>query len=97
MAERLKATDVTVGSRVRISLANPPWHHRVPGYARGRVGVVLCTQGVWDRPDDSARGVAPRREAVHSVALDSQDLWGPEAERFDVVIDVWSGDLEKVK
>lgn len=98
MAEELSSDEVIVGTTVRISLANPPWHHRVPGYARGRCGLVLRIQGVWERPDDSARGREPRRrEAVHSVVFRSRDLWGPDVERFDVVIDVWASDLEKVQ
>ncbi|PWK85073.1 nitrile hydratase [Lentzea atacamensis] len=70
MSERFRE-----GDRVRTSAADPDHHTRLPGYARGRVGVVIGDDGVHPLADLRARGIE-RPQPVHLVRFTARELFG---------------------
>jgi nitrile hydratase len=76
-----------VGDRVQVRRMRPEGHNRCPRYVRGIVGVVERVQCQDTRP-----GAGP--EPVYLVAFDNADLWGPDADRGSVAMDLWEGYLE---
>jgi nitrile hydratase beta subunit-like protein len=81
------------GQRVRTRLADPPWHTRLPRYARGRVGEVDAVRRPQPLPDDRARrNPDPRVEPVYTVRFAARELWGEGT--HTVTVDLWESYLE---
>jgi nitrile hydratase subunit beta len=82
------------GSRVRARLLDPDHHTRLPGYARGQLGVIVEGKGVFPLPDDRARGIAPPRvEMVYAVRFPAAALWGTGT--HTVTVELWESYLEE--
>ncbi len=83
-----------VGDRVRTKALGSAGHTRLPGYARGRTGVIHACHGAHVLPDASARG-EERAVPLYSVVFDAAELW-PEAggRRERIFIDLWESYLE---
>jgi nitrile hydratase subunit beta len=84
-----------LGETVRCRLDGAEGHTRLPGYARGREGVIHAHHGGHALPDASARG-EERGEHLYTVSFASADLW-PEAKGSAdrVFVDLWESYLEK--
>jgi nitrile hydratase subunit beta len=84
------------GDTVRVRIAAPSRHTRVPRYVRGRPGVIETVQGSWPLPDDRAHGVEPPAEPpVYTVRFASRDLFGPDgADDVTISVDLWEPYLE---
>jgi nitrile hydratase len=84
------------GDRVRCKAHGQCGHTRLPGYARGRAGMIHAHHGAHVFPDANARG-EERAEALYSVVFDAAELW-PEAagRRERVYLDLWESYLERV-
>lgn len=69
-------------------------HTRLPGYLRGRRGIVTAYRGVHVLPDASALG-EERAEPLYTVGFAAADLW-PEAEGSPdrIHADLWESYLE---
>ena len=82
-----------VGDPVRTVERGVPGHTRLPGYARGRRGVVHALHGTHVLPDSHALG-GDRAEPLYTVAFDAADLW-PEtgASEDRVYINLWESYL----
>ncbi len=80
--------------RVRCRLDGGEGHTRLPGYARGRAGIIDSHHGGHVLPDASARG-EKRGEHLYTVSFASADLW-PEAKGSAdrVFVDLWESYLE---
>ena len=78
---------------VRCRLDGGSGHTRLPGYVRGRVGVVHAHHGGHALADASSRG-EQRGEHLYTVRFASADLW-PEAtgSRDPVLVDLWESYL----
>jgi hypothetical protein len=63
------------GDLVRTSAVDPDHHTRLPGYARGRVGVVIGSDGVHPLSDLRARGIL-RPQPVYLVRFTARELFG---------------------
>lgn len=63
------------GQRVRIADRMPGVHHRVPGYAKGRVGRIERVCGVHGQPERFLRGDGRPRQRIYRVRLRQVDLW----------------------
>jgi nitrile hydratase len=63
------------GDRVRTSTVDPDHHTRLPGYARGRVGTVIGSDGVHPLADLSAQGIE-RKQPVYLVRFTARELFG---------------------
>ena len=84
-----------VGDRVRMRNHQPAGHTRLPGYARGRVGMVEALRGTHVYPDANAhaRGEAP--EPLYTVVFTAEELFGDGADpTLTVSIDAWEPYLD---
>ena len=84
-----------IGQPVRAKKINPTGHTRLPGYARGRTGIVDRIHGAHVFPDSNAhfRGEDPQH--LYSVRFSARELWGEEAApRDSVYIDLWESYLD---
>ena len=68
------------GERVRTKNMNPLGHTRLPRYARGRVGVVEAVRGCHVFPDSVTAGRGEDPKWLYTVAFDSRELWGAQAD-----------------
>ena len=93
--ENADAPAFAVGDRVRAKAMGAEGHTRLPGYVRGRLGVVEAYRGAHLLPDAGARG-EERAEPLYSVAFEAAMLW-PEAggRRDRVYLDLWESYLER--
>jgi nitrile hydratase len=65
----------SVGQRVRIGDDTPPVHHRVPGYAKGKAGVVERICGVHGMPEHFIRGDGQPFQRLYRVRILQSELW----------------------
>jgi nitrile hydratase subunit beta len=89
--ERLKP-----GDRVRVRPDYVPGHVRMPGYIRGKSGVVLSESPAYPFPDAHAHGVDAVDEPTFDVRFRSEDLWPNSADAAFVHVGVFRSYLERV-
>lgn len=83
-----------VGDRVRAKDIHPIGHTRLARYARGRVGTVEILQPAQLFPDTHAHFLGENPQHVYNVAFTSDELWGPEAEPFELRMDLYEDYLQ---
>jgi nitrile hydratase beta subunit len=83
------------GDRVRVKLDSVPGHMRMPGYIRGKAGVVVSESPAYPFPDAHAHGVASEDEPTYDVRFRSEDLWPGSAEPALVHVGVFQSYLER--
>ena len=66
------------GDRVRVRGDHVPGHVRMPGYIRGKSGVVVGVSPAYPFPDAHAHGNDAQEEPTYDVRFRAQDLW-PDA------------------
>lgn len=88
--ERFKA-----GDRVRVRTEHVPGHIRMPGYIRGKIGVVVSESPAYPFPDAHAHGVDAENEPTYDVRFRSEDLWPNSAEPALVHVGVFQSYLER--
>lgn len=85
------------GDRVRTRNVHPAGHIRMPGYVRGKLGVVDRSHGCFDLPDASAHG-EDVPEPLYTVRFEASELWGPQGRPGDGVrVDLWESYLEPMR
>ena len=84
------------GDRVRVRLDFVPGHIRMPGYIRGKTGVVVGESPAYPFPDAHAHGVAAEDEPTYDVRFRSEDLWPNGADAALVHVGVFQSYLERV-
>lgn len=89
--ERFKA-----GERVRVRDEHVPGHVRMPGYIRGKKGIVVSESPVYPFPDAHAHGVAAQDEPTYDVRFRSEDLWPNAADSALIHVGVFQSYLERV-
>jgi nitrile hydratase subunit beta len=89
--ERLKP-----GDRVRVRPDYVAGHVRMPGYIRGKSGVVLSESPAYPFPDARAHGVDAVDEPTFDVRFRSEDLWPNSADPAFVHVGVFRSYLERV-
>jgi len=65
----------SVGQRVRVADRTPAVHHRVPGYAKGRVGIVERVCAEHGRPETFIRGDGKPATRLYRVRFLQRELW----------------------
>lgn len=85
----------TIGDRVVVRELHPSGHIRMPGYVRGKRGVVVHVTPPVSFADASAHGLPRRLERTYHVRFDARELWEDAAENTTVVVDLWQSYLEK--
>jgi nitrile hydratase subunit beta len=69
-----------IGDRVRARNIHPATHTRLPGYARGHVGIVEALRGCHVFPDAAAIGQRENPQWLYTVRFEGRELWGDGAE-----------------
>ena len=83
-----------VGQRVRALGAVAAGPNRLPVYVRGHAGTVDSLQPASVLPDTNAVFEGENPQHVYSVRFGSRDLWGADAEDFDLTIELFESYLE---
>ena len=84
-----------IGQRVRTHAEPVPHHTRLPGYARGKCGVITRLHGCHVFADAHAQGLGERPEHLYTVVFDGEELWGAgAAPGLRVSVDAWQPYLE---
>ena len=84
------------GDRVRVKEDFVPGHIRMPGYIRGKIGVVVSESPAYPFPDAHAHGVKAADEPTYDVCFRSEDLWPNGADPALVHAGVFQTYLERV-
>jgi nitrile hydratase len=85
-----------LGMRVRTLTVAPPHHTRLPGYTRGKCGVIERIHGAHVFADTHAQGLGEQPQWLYTVAFDETELWGAGRPRqgSTVSVDAWEPYLE---
>jgi len=84
------------GDRVRVRSDYVPGHVRMPGYIRGKSGVVVSESPAYPFPDAHAHGIEAQDEPTYDVRFRSDDLWPNSADAALVHVGVFQSYLEKI-
>ena len=83
------------GQRVRTQAQPAPYHTRLPGYARGKCGVIARLHGCHVFADPHAQGIGENPEHLYTVVFTGEELWGADAAPgLQVSVDAWQPYLE---
>jgi nitrile hydratase len=82
------------GDRVRVKADHVAGHVRMPGYIRGKTGVVVGVSPAYPFPDAHAHGVEACDEPTYDVRFRSDDLWPGAADAALVHVGVFQSYLE---
>ena len=88
--------DFEVGERVRVKEEFVPGHIRMPGYIRGKTGVVVGVSPAYPYPDAHGHGLASPWQRTFDVCFSSQDLWPDGAEEAQIHVGVFHAYLDKL-
>jgi nitrile hydratase beta subunit len=81
------------GDRVRSKNNHPHGHTRLPGYARGKAGVIERDHGIFPFNDSNAHG-KENPQHVYLVRFAARELWGETASDKDsLFLDLWEEHL----
>jgi nitrile hydratase len=83
------------GDRVRVRNEYFAGHIRMPGYIRGKAGVVVRETPAYPFPDAHAHGVPAEDEPTYDVAFRAEDLWPEGADAALVHVGVFQSYLER--
>lgn len=84
------------GDRVRVRLDCVPGHIRMPGYIRGKAGVVVGESPAYPFPDAHAHAIEAQDEPTYDVRFRSEDLWPTCADPALIHVGVFQSYLERV-
>ena len=84
------------GDRVRVRTEHVAGHVRMPGYIRGKTGVVVAESPAYPFPDAHAHGVAAADEPTYDVRFNAEELWPHSADPAFVHVGVFQSYLERV-
>jgi nitrile hydratase subunit beta len=83
------------GDRVHVRGDSVPGHMRLPGYIRGKMGVVVSESPPYPFPDAHAHGVPAQDEPTYDVRFRSQELWPDSSDDALVHVGVFQSYLER--
>ena len=84
------------GDHVRVRSDYVPGHVRMPGYIRGKSGVVVSVSPAYPFPDAHAHGVEAADEPTYDVRFSAEELWPNSADPAFVHVGVFESYLERV-
>jgi nitrile hydratase beta subunit len=86
----------SLGQWVRTSSVAPQHHTRLPGYARGKRGLIERIHGAHVFADAHAQGLGEQPQWLYTVAFDEKELWGANTPRQQstVSVDAWEPYLD---
>ncbi|MFM9990090.1 MAG: nitrile hydratase subunit beta [Burkholderiaceae bacterium] len=83
-----------IGQTVRVRSDHVSGHVRMPGYIRGKVGVIVKQSPAYPFPDAHAHGIHADDEPTYDVQFKSQDLWPDTTDNALVHVGVFESYLE---
>lgn len=83
------------GDRVRVREEHVPGHARMPGYIRGKTGVVVGVSPAYPYPDAHAHGLPAEDEPTYDVQFRTEDLWPGSSDAARVHVGVFESYLER--
>jgi nitrile hydratase len=86
-----------VGDKVTVKTDYVPGHVRMPGYIRGKSGVVVGVSPAYPFPDAHGHGIKADDEPTYDVRFDSRDLWSDSADQAFVHVGVFESYLERAR
>jgi nitrile hydratase subunit beta len=89
------AQSFTVGERVRVKNEFTSGHTRMPGYIRGKTGMVVAITPPYPFPDSAGHGMAAAWEPTYDVRFRSGELWPDSSDPALVHVGVFQSYLEK--
>ncbi len=84
------------GDKVRVRTDHVPGHVRMPGYIRGKTGVVVGVSPKYPFPDAHAHGIHAEDEPTYDVRFNAEELWPNDADPAHVHVGVFESYLEPV-
>jgi len=84
-----------IGDRVRVRVDYVPGHVRMPGYIRGKAGVVIGQSPPYPFPDAHAHALPAQDEPTYDVRFRSDELWPESSEVALVHAAVFESYLER--
>jgi nitrile hydratase subunit beta len=84
-----------IGDRVRVKNEFVSGHVRMPGYIRGKTGVVVGISPPYPFPDASAHNLQSQDEPTYDVGFRTEDLWPNAADPATVHVGVFESYLER--
>jgi nitrile hydratase subunit beta len=84
------------GDKVRVRTDHVPGHVRMPGYIRGKTGVVVGVSPKYPFPDAHAHGIHAEDEPTYDVRFNAEELWPNDADPAHVHVGVFQSYLERV-
>jgi nitrile hydratase len=75
-----RAPKFKVGDRVRAKNIHPTRHIRLPGFVRGKLGMIEVYHGTHCHHEALATGRGEVPEHLYAVKFAATELWGPDAE-----------------
>ncbi len=83
------------GDQVQVREDYVPGHVRMPGYIRGKHGVVVGVSPAYPFPDAHAHGIEAQDEPTYDVQFRSQDLWPDSSDPALVHVGVFESYLRR--
>jgi nitrile hydratase subunit beta len=84
-----------IGDKVRVKNEFVSGHVRMPGYVRGKVGVVVDISPAYPFPDAHAHNLQAQDEPTYDVQFRTEELWPQAADPALVHVGVFESYLEK--
>ena len=89
------AARFALGDKVRMHPQVATHHTRLPGYVRGKVGVIERVHGAHVFADTHAHGLGEQAQWLYTVVFDASALWPDAGTAGDrVSVDAWEPYLE---
>jgi nitrile hydratase subunit beta len=84
-----------IGDKVRVKNEFVSGHVRMPGYIRGKTGIVVAASQPYPFPDAAAHNLQAQDEPTYDVRFRADDLWPKAADEATVHVAVFESNLEK--
>jgi hypothetical protein len=89
------AQNFVLGEKVRVKNEFTSGHTRMPGYIRGKQGIVVGISPPYPYPDAVGHGMMETWEPTYDVRFRSEDLWPSSSEPALIHVGVFQSYLEK--
>ena len=89
------AQSFAIGERVRVKNEFTSGHTRMPGYIRGKAGVVVAISPPYPFPDAAGHGMPETWEPTYDVRFRSAELWPDSSDEALVHVGVFQSYLGK--
>jgi nitrile hydratase len=84
-----------IGDRVKVRTDYVAGHVRMPGYIRGKTGVVVSESPTYPFPDAHAHGIEAQEEPTYDVRFRAEELWPNSCDSALVHVGVFQSYLER--